>query len=313
VALKLEGTTSDAKALIVGDDRTGTVLATVSAPRGVSFDSVTGTADDHTFLVSALRGNDQSSYYLLRLAPGSAHPYQLTKLLGGVISGTEFALSPDRKELAVESLSAYNAARLTIVSVASGKTLRTWTTTAAIQGAPAALHLTWLSDGRHVAFDAVYSASVQVRTLDVSAPGADLLADSRTLITIPLSGPDTCYSAQATPDGRSVVCATQYGFLVGGGSAAGCAKHGPRFVVYSVRTGKPVRVVYQYPGPCTSGLANVLWTDASASLVIGAVRFPDASGTLGTGQLGVMTKAGGFQPIKLPKTVIPVDFASIAF
>src|SRR5207302_1795451 len=110
-----------------------------------------------------------------------------------------------------------------------------------------------------------------------------------------------------TPDGGTVVCATQYNFVSQSGRSADCQKHGPGFVAYSVRTGKPARVLYRYSKQCTSGVASTAWLDVSARHVIGAVRFPSASGALDTGQLGLITKSGGFRPLKLPKAVIPAD------
>ncbi len=309
---------SDPKALIVGDDQTGAVVATVPAPRGVALGRVVGTADDRTFLVTAVQGSVAQAdwkaiWYLLRIAPGTAHPYRLTKMPGSIVEGIDFAVSPDGRELAVESSPSIQLTKLAVVSMASGKTLHSWTTHTNIQQAPAGVSLSWLSDGKHVAFGAVYSTSMQVRTLDVTASGADLLADSRVLVTLPLSGADACDTARATPDGGTVVCATQYNLVSRSGPSADCLLHGPGFIAYSVRTGKPVRTLYRYSRPCTSGFANTVWLDASASHVIGAVRFPSASGALYTGQLGVITRAGGFQPIKLPKAIIPDGFGMIAF
>ncbi|TVZ01293.1 hypothetical protein EAS64_34000 [Trebonia kvetii] len=305
------------KALIVGDDKTGAVIATVPAPRGVILGPVVGMADDRTFLVTgeadASSPHRKAIWYRLRIAPGTAHPYQLTKLPGSVVNGTRFAVSPDGTELAVESSPSLHLTKLAVVSLASGKTLRTWTTTTGIQLAPAAANLSWLSDGTHVTFGTVHTTSMQVRTLDVTAPGADLLADSRVLVTIPLSGAGTCETAQATPDGGTVVCATQYSFVSQSGRSADCLKYEPGFIAYSVRTGKPVRVLYRSSKPCTAGIANTVWLDASARHVIGAVRFPSVSGALDAGELGVITQARGFQQIKLPKAVIPADFESMAF
>ena len=56
--------------------------------------------------------------------------------------------------------------------------------------------------------------------------------------------------------------------------------------------------------------------DASASRVIGALMFPTNSPDLElltVGRLGLITKAGGFQPIKLPKAVTAQDYPYMAF
>jgi hypothetical protein len=57
----------------------------VASPPGLAFTSVHGMPDDRTFVVQAVvnaKPGESTTYawYLLRIAPGSAHPYQLTKL-----------------------------------------------------------------------------------------------------------------------------------------------------------------------------------------------------------------------------------------
>jgi hypothetical protein len=92
--------------VVVGDDRTGKLLATLKPPTGDTFDGVTGAADDRTFVLDARSvpsptGAQDVSYawYLLRIAPGAADPVRLTRLpitdrLGdAVIHG--LALAPD--------------------------------------------------------------------------------------------------------------------------------------------------------------------------------------------------------------------------
>ena len=129
-------------ALIVGDDVTGKAIATVNPPHGMHFDSVMGASDDRTFVVMASLHNTPGSasapytWYLLRIAPGTAHPYQLNKLSiklpVNVPNGFAYALSPDDRELAVESEGYFSnsAARITlgIYSVSSGAELRAWST-----------------------------------------------------------------------------------------------------------------------------------------------------------------------------------------
>lgn len=41
------------------------------------------------------------------------------------------------------------------------------------------------------------------------------------------------------------------------------------FVAYSAATGKRLRVLYKYTGPCDWSVDSVLWSDASARHVIG--------------------------------------------
>jgi hypothetical protein len=313
-------------ALIVGDDRTGKAIATVRPPHGVRFDSVQGASDDRTFVVQGDRAKPGSppdiveiTWYLLRIAPGTARPYELTKLPVTSPYALSYALSPDGRELAVESqggISSGSGTTLALYSVSSGAKLRTWTTHTNIASGPAASTLSWLSDGRHLAFSVVQTStpagSLQLRMLDVTGSGTDLIAASRVLLTATLAGPANCWMMHVTPDGGTVVCGTQYAFISGAGSNAGCAQDGPGFTAYSVRTGKPVRVLYKYTGPCSNGLSYVLWTGASARYVIGVTEINPYSGGKPTGQLGVITD-GRISLLKLPKSVSPTDYPDVAF
>ena len=114
---------------------------------------------------------------------------------------------------------------------------------------------------------------LQLRTLDVTGSGTDLRTASRVELTLKSTdaSPSGCFSMQLSPDGGTIVCGTQYALVDGGpGTNAGCANGGLVFTAYSVRTGKPVRVLYQNPGPCHNGLNEVLWMNASGTEIIGA-------------------------------------------
>jgi hypothetical protein len=319
-------------ALIVGDDRTGKAIATVKPPHGIRFLSVQGASDDRTFVVkgdSTTLGSSpdiaEFTWYLLRIAPGTARPYELTKLPVNSPVGVYYALSPDGRELAVESQSSISGSSissrdvvttLTLYSVPSGAELRTWTTHTNILSGSAASTLSWLSDSRHLAFSDIQAStpagSLQLRMLDVTGSGTDLIAASRALLKVTLSGPANCWMMRITPDGGTIVCGTQYAFLSGAGSNAGCAQDGPGFTTYSVRTGKPVRVLYKYQGPCSNGLSYVLWTDASARYVIGATEINPSSADTHAGQLGVIT-GGHITLLKLPKSMSFTNYPDVAF
>ena len=313
--------------VIVGDDRTGRVIATVSPPHGIQFDLLRGGSDDRTFVVlassQATSGTAPDMWYLLRIAPGTARPYQLTKLSiklpADSVSDIAYALSPDDRELAVESqgnVSGRGVITLGVYSVSSGARLRAWTTSTNIASGPADVTLSWLPGGRQLVFSAWSqttnpAGALQLRTVDVTGSGTDLMAVSRALLTVTLSGPSTCATLSLTPDGGTVVCGTQYDFLSGtGGSAAGCAKGGLEFTAYSVRTGKPVRVLYQYRGACSNGLSSVLWTDASAREIIGATVINPVSGGKPSGQVGVIAD-GRISPFEIPPSVS--DYSGLAF
>jgi hypothetical protein len=315
-------------ALIVGDDITGTAIANVMPPHGVRFDNVQGAADDRTFVVKgdstkpgSSPGSAEISWYLLRIAPGTARPYELTKLpINSRPASLYYALAPDGRELAVESQDTVSSSNgpttLALYSVSSGTELRTWTTHTSILAGAAASVLSWLSDSRHLAFSVIQASapvgSLQLRMLDVTGSGTDLIAASRALLKVTLAGPGNCWMMRITPDGGTIVCGTQYAYMSGVGTNAGCAQGGLGFTAYSVRTGKPVRVLYKYQGTCANGLSYVLWTGASARYVIGATEINPSSADTHAGQLGVIT-GGHISLLKLPPSVSPPDYPYVAF
>ena len=75
------------------------------------------------------------------------------------------------------------------------------------------------------------------------------------------------------------------------------------FRAYSVRAGQPV----------SNGLTLLLWTDASARSIIGAILI-DLANESGkeTVQLGVITD-GHLKPLTFPASLPPTDYETIAF
>ena len=325
--------------LIVGDDLTGKTIATISPPSGTAFLSVGGAADDRTFVVISGNTHDfvPSAWYLLRIAPGAARPYQLAavpiKLAGGGNADVlAYALSPDDRELAVESQQNLQdgggaVTTLAIYSTSSGAQLRAWTTGAYSQFLGYPDTLTWLDGGRELAFSHIPPGSHlrsgnadadrnQLRTIDLTGHSADLLAASHVVLTVnePRSNPSTCFTLNLTPDGGTVICATQYDDSAAGAAAGkGCASGGLAFIAYSARTGQPVRALYKYRGPCNSGESVALWTDSSARDVIAAINL-NVDGPPGepAGLLGVITD-GHFRPVKLPADITAPNNLNIAF
>jgi hypothetical protein len=272
-------------------------------------------------------GSPPDIWYLLRIAPGTARPYRLAELSIKLPSNTPadiaYALSPDDRELAIESGSSSGGAvtTLAVYSVSSGARLRAWTTSHTLASGPIQVTLSWLSSGRQLAFsdippgtDQGGSLESQMRTLDLTGSGTDLLAASRAVLTLksPASNPSNCQSLHLTPDGGTVICGTQYALVSGAGTNAGCANGGLEFTAYSVRTGKLIRVLYQYQGACHNGISDLLWTGSSASSIVGAtvINVADQGGKQG-GQLGVISD-GHIRLFKLAKSVSPADYA-IAF
>ena len=318
--------------LVAGDDRTGRAIGTVNPPRGFEFESVQGGSDDRTFVVMATGqarpGVPPYTWYLLRLAPGTAHPDQLTKLPiklpGGVADVGGYAVSPDGKSVAIETLD-HRAGKagttLAIYSLSSGARLRAWTASTDITEGLAADTLTWLSTGRQLVFSdlslekGTIAAEDRLRTIDLSGAGSDLLADSRPLLTLssPNSHPATCWTLEATPDGRTALCGTENSVLTSGGTSAGCAAGGLRLIAYSVRTGRPVRVLYRYTGACKYGYATVLWAGAAARDSIVALEFEAVGPAAKQGGLLGVVSDGRLRPLPLAKSVPAAAYANVAF
>lgn len=295
---------------VVADDHTGDNIAAVPPPAGQAFTGVTGAADDRTFVLGSY-DNAVTTWYLLRITPGAADPGQVTRLpiapLRAQVKG--LALSADGRTLAV-MFDGSSGVQLSTYSLSSGALLGSWHTSTSYWMVRAdganAYGLSWLADGRHVAFRfdayAKNSAShlVTVRTLDVAAAGHDLLADSRLDLQVPLSvtSPtvsEPCFTSLAAPDGRSVVC----GAGITAQSQTSCTGTPASYVSYSTATGKRLRVLYQYPSPCPSMIPVPLWTDSSASQVIGIAY--ESVGTLGrAAPLVGLIAAGHF-------TLLPAD------
>jgi hypothetical protein len=284
-AIATEGPVShDERAAItvtVGDVRTGKTLATVTLPAVFTLEGtnsavgVSAAGDDRTFVVGRRNTYGGITYFLVRIAPGAKQVATVEQLpipdaAPGNLLG--FAVSPDGKELAVLSVRG-NGTTLRTYSVKSGATLRTWIAgTWQYQGSGIQqAGVSWTADSRQVAFSTVVTTShyssngaLEERLIGATAPSGDLAAASKAV----LKAPGNCTSLLLTPDGGTVVCATQVNYLHLT-PTTNCGKNGPMFVAYSAATGKLLRVLYQYTGACDEALDTVLWTDDSARHVIG--------------------------------------------
>jgi len=330
--------------VVVGDTLTGKRLATVSPPKGVTFGGVTGAADDRTFILDGRQfpwsntwfAVTPRTWYLLKIAPGTAHPAKLTKLRipatpnWAQVDG--MALSPDGSELAVMfTPQAWGPTpgptTLRIYSVVTGKVLHTWV---GPKPSPSALGdytfgqylylddnatLSWTAGGR-LAF--VYGQSLindtTVRALNPTGPGHGLLADSRVILDLKSGGVPDCGSLLLAPGGQTIACGATLPFSrnsTGGCSAAtGLAK--PGIDEYSAATGKLNRVLYRYTGACLDGRAAVLWVSGSGgATVLGDLGIATQLRT-GTHQIGIFT-GGTFKPLPIRTASGAPSAATIAF
>jgi hypothetical protein len=234
---------SNATDLVVGETATGKRLATVAPPHGLTFNVVTGAADDRTFVVGAtsylpnektVRTNWPETWYLLRISPGSAHVAQLARLPVPTVSYvTGMALSPDGTELAVSyqepnhglNVSSESFPNLTLWSVATGRQLRRWGTLTGwiaaslpvgggtvadpFDTAGLATALRWTPDGRELAY--AWNGTT-IRLLDLSSLASrrtDLIKASRLR-----AGIGTGY----TPAGSSFTCDAADGWSLSTGA-----------------------------------------------------------------------------------------------
>jgi hypothetical protein len=324
--------------LIIGDDRTGNEVAVVNPPSGVSFLAAEGAADDRTFVVEGFQPGKKSTHqpravsvsvvwYLLRITPGAGQPYRLTRLpipATWVSTGGQYSLSPDGRELAVFSVSDTRSARTTlrIYSMPTGRLLRTWTTSEQVTDGPGQVTMTWLSDGRQLAFSANLVDGVdrhlQLRSLNLTAPGTDLMAASRPLLTVPINGISSCWQLWATADGKTGICATRYGFAGGLGTKAGCARNLPQLVAYSLSTGKPRRsLVRWHYGQCAANGASLLWMNATGSQFAVGFWFAQSGNEMTakslTGVVVLSTAAGRLTPVPMPPALLMQRFPTMGF
>ncbi len=326
---------------IVGDSRTGKVLATVKTPAHSGFAGVTGAADDRTFVIDATSATEPTkpnhgtpAHAHVVPAPhraGTQHPAELTKLpialpdsSAGVVG---LALSPDAGTLAVLSEPGQGSPAggsgqgtggpftLRTFSLVTGKPLRTWTAPAGKisitvpGGSDNEAGLTWTADGRTLAFMFPPSAwPGYERTLNVTGKGTSLLADSQSVLAIPSPGKqDNCLSLLLASDGRTIVCGTETT------GTHGCSQQEPQFSLYSAATGKLTRVLYRYQGTCFSGEADVAWAGAGGT-AIGVIAAERIVGTRATTdwEVGVLA-AGKFTPLHVPMPTDYYDPGQLAF
>jgi hypothetical protein len=267
----------------VGDVRTGKAIATVATPAvyvggNNAAAGVSAAGDDRTFVVGSRNIYGGIAYYQVRIAPGAKQvatiePLPIPQVAVGNLLG--FAVSPDGKELAALSVRG-NGTTLRIYSVKSGATLRSWIAgTWKNQGGYGIQQtgVSWTADGLQVGFFTTVTtgrnqSDLVERVINATAPSGDLATASKAVF----KAPGNCTSLLLTPDGGTVVCATQanYPSPIPPATATGCGgKNGPMFVAYSAATGKLLRVLYQYTGACDQGVDTVLWSDDSARHVIG--------------------------------------------
>jgi hypothetical protein len=241
VALDQVGTkTGAANALLVGDALTGKAIKTFAPPAGTSFLSVSGAADDRTFVVLDVAHPSNSPnvaayrWYEVKLAPSTAHPAAMTELPveSGFTQVVATALSGSGQELAVAGvLSSTRQRGVEVFSLATGRLLHDWSTSDATALIPAswlldaAQHplLTWVDGDRAITFTTISQASPSgtaagyketVRRLSVGGPrSGDLMADSQVIWSASTASNSADPPCEGLPplvsaDGNAISCST---------------------------------------------------------------------------------------------------------
>jgi hypothetical protein len=267
---------------------TGAVLARIVPPWPyVSFDAVSGAADDRTFVLSA-RGSSSPAaaaaperFYLLHINPSAssaAGRVQLTALpLSDIPAGsqvTTMALSPDGTSLAAildQGLAA--PAQLSIYNLVTGTT-KVWirkvcgacgqtTITGAFPflGPPVAVFMSWTADGKSLAFiPNVYGP--QLRLLDLGAPGNDVQPASKPFAIhgVPVLEWQDAYM---TPDAKTVFITYQEG--KGQTNWTGLLRFSARNGTLTVIN----KVTQTFEGRPTGGGSDlILWSNYNGSQII---------------------------------------------
>lgn len=196
---------------------------------------------------------------------------------------------------------------LRIYSVATEKTLHSWTTRnelgSDIPGVGEnTLSLAWTPDGRDLTFTDTPQTITggpqveDVRRLSVANSGRDLLADSRVIFRLPWPSPFMCTNALVTAGGGSVVCGTNSQYV--STPTRACARARLDFVRYTLAIGKlTTRVLATHVGPCAEQASTALWAAPSGKTTIGLLWTGRAGTSLDiTDTLGLVAN-GRFTPL----------------
>ena len=289
---------------------TGRVLATFSPPRPYKvFTWVSGTADDHTFVLAAQRWWNIKSgqagaaaqnrdvtaptvFFRLTFSPRT-HSAQLTRLnVPEKIRATNLAgvgVSPDGARLALDLRKS-----IQIITLATGAT-RTWTWPGGGwigNWKPMGQIFSWSADGRYLAFQqwgGRLDETMHVRVLDTTADGTSLAA-AKVVVGFPYqAGTLASTNTFLTPDGARVVAATSF-YPPHHSGPGGYVQ----ITEYSVRTGTPL--FHEDRFSPSVGWQDILWasSDGSALVVSDPRGKKDSNGR--TNILGVLA-GNKFTPI----------------
>ena len=279
---------------VVGATATGAVRGTIAPPTPYTvFTWVAAAGDGLTFVLGASPGLHRGDAIdkprpvkLFRLVLGrSGHPGRLVPLSMPPETGvTGVAVSPDGSKLAVSFLPAHGqtGSRVQVFSLATGAR-REWVwpgrgTLGSVAMLVASGGLQWEADNRTLMFEVTTRTSAgwpaRLYLLDTAASGGSLLASST---RIPVPGTELGWlhtnakhritgMPLITGDGTKLVAPFYH-------QEAPPRVFGFTITEFSVRTGKPVRVLYQRRTATEAASTAVYWVNTHGTAVI-AVRGP---------------------------------------
>jgi hypothetical protein len=298
---------------VVGATATGAVLGTVAPPKPhTEFKGVAAAGDGRTFVLAAgvppKPGTNGLVWGPLRfyrlVLDRSGHPGRLTALPvppeTAIITG--LALSHDASKLAVALLPAHGrfGPKIQVFSLATGAGREwVWPGTGSIGQITLGVssgQMSWGANNRTLLFEETTSFpwTPQLRLLDTAAPGGSLRAAST---RVPISSAELgAHGSNAknppfrisgtplmTADGTKLVATTFY-------QAAPPKKLGFTITEFSVRTGKPVGVLYRLRADSDGNSPAVYWVNTSGTAMIAVRTLPGHNSRVGGTVFGVQTR-----------------------
>ena len=320
-------------AIIVGDRQAGKTIATFPLPKGglLTDAAVGGAADDRTFVVSGVTSRGDSvpgpdTWHLVRIFPGSADPVRITTLrieFPVDENVRDIALSADGTELAVVSY-ASRRSDVRVYSMATGRLRHSWSASiSASDSNPEPIaDLSWVGDSTvGFAVTDIPEIREEVRTLDVSKTGTNLLADSHLVWSqyvhaAPLAAGEPYHGLAneiRVPAGH--MCDTP--FLTGNGQAVVCGngtysrdkRWSADWLAYPLATPTRPRVIGSVEEPRDvsgfNGPISVDWTNPAGTEVIGSWNtvVPVPGGENVTNYEAVIEN-GDFKPFPRPQSLV---------
>lgn len=267
---------------VVGATATGAVLGTVAPPKPYTmFRWVAAAGDGRTFVLGATPRQDQPVRFYRLVLGRSGHPGRLAALPIPPETGISgLAVSPDGSKLAVSLLPVHGqiGSKILVFSLATGAR-REWVwpghgTIGEISlGVRSSGSNSWEVDNRTLLVEVTARTrngwAGQLRLLDTAAPGGSLLASS-TRIPIPSTEVGWQHNNAThriigipliTGDGTKLVAPFFH-------ASAPPKVFGFTITEFSVRTGKPVRVLYRRRTGSEAGATGVWWVNTSGTAVI---------------------------------------------